>query len=108
MKRSSAVLLAVVALFITTNALAWGPDGHKIVCRIAFQLLDNDAQRAEVDRLTKAYQLPNGLPGYTSFPEACTFADRARGNAQAGTTGLQQFKPIDEWDLLNVSRNVQQ
>lgn len=106
MKRSSAIFLAVAALFITTNALAWGPDGHKIVCRIAFQLLDNDAQRAEVDRLTKAYQLPNGLPGYTSFPEACTFADRARGNAQAGTAGWQQFKQFDEWHFFNVPRSV--
>jgi hypothetical protein len=106
MKRSLAISVAVVALFVASSALAWGPDGHRTVCQIAYELLDTDAQRAEVDRLTKAYQLPNGLPGYTSFPEACTFADRARGNAASGTAGWGQFTQFDNWHFLNVPRTV--
>jgi S1/P1 Nuclease len=106
MKRYPAFLLAVVVLFAANNGLAWGPDGHKTVCRIAYQLLD-DPQRAEVDRLTKAYKLPNGVkPGYTSFPEACTFADRARGNAQRNLKGWTRFTPFNEWHFLNVPRTV--
>jgi hypothetical protein len=105
MKRFPAFFLAVAALLVATNAPAWGPDGHKTVCWIAYQLLD-DAQRAEVDRLTKAYKLPNGLAGYTSFPEACTFADRARGNAETGVAGWQNFKQFSSWHFLNVPRTV--
>jgi len=51
MKSSAALLPVIVLLSFATNAFAWGPDGHKIVCRIAYELLDSDAQRAEVDRL---------------------------------------------------------
>ena len=93
-------------LFVASNALAWGQDGHRVVCQIAYELLDSDAQRAEVDRLAEAYELPNGLEGYTSFAEACTFADRARSNAVAGTTGWEPFKQFSSWHFLNVPRSV--
>jgi len=106
MKRSAALLPVIVFLSLATNAFAWGPDGHKIVCRIAYELLDSDAQRAEVDRLVKAYKLPNSLPGYTSFPDACTFPDRARGNAVGGVSGWERFSMFDEWHFLNVPRTV--
>jgi len=105
MKRYPAFLLAVVVLFAANNGLAWGPDGHKTVCRIAYQLLD-DPQRAEVDRLTKAYKLPNKLTHYTSFPEACTFADRARGNASGKVKGWTRFAKFSNWHFLNVPRTV--
>ncbi len=105
MKRYPAFLLTVVVLFVSTNVLAWGPDGHRTVCRIAYQLL-NGPQRAEVDRLTKAYKLPNKLKGYTSFPEACTFADRARGNASSNVNGWTRFAQFSNWHFLNVPRTV--
>ncbi|HSY48873.1 MAG TPA: S1/P1 nuclease [Thermoanaerobaculia bacterium] len=105
MKRYAAFLLAVAVLLVATNTLAWGPDGHRTVCRIAYELLDGP-QRAEVDRLTQAYKLPNGLPGYTSFPEACTFADRARGNASGKVKGWTRFAQFSNWHFLNVPRTV--
>ena len=37
------------------NAFAWGQDGHRAVCRIAYLLLD-EAQQKEVTRLTAAYR----------------------------------------------------
>jgi len=105
MKRSIA-LSALVVLSLATNALAWGPDGHRIVCRIAYQLLDSDAQRAEVDRLVTGYKLPNHLAGYHSFPESCTFPDRARGNVVDKVHGWERFSKFDNWHFLNVPRTV--
>ena len=51
--------LAVVFLIIVcaSNAFAWGREGHRIVCRIAFQSLSKEDQE-EVERLTKAYTTP--------------------------------------------------
>src|SRR5512138_1691758 len=62
--RTVATLL--VTLGLLANALpahAWGDLGHKIICEIAYQEL-NDKARAEVDRLI-------GLDTFPSFPESC-------------------------------------
>jgi hypothetical protein len=109
--RGMAVVAAALALASAPpGALAWGPHGHRIVCLIAYQLLEPDVQ-ARVDHLTKTF-LPPGhastadAPMYASFPDACTFADTARDNARAGLPAWLYFKRFEEWHFLNLPRDV--
>ena len=45
------ILLALVVLFpISSNAWAWGDEGHKVICEIAFRLSQPNT-RAEIRKL---------------------------------------------------------
>src|SRR5436309_2956363 len=71
------VLLAISA----SSAFAWGQDGHRIVCRIAYDLL-TPAEQKKVDALTKSYKTPPDTKlKIDGFPDACIFPDEARSNA---------------------------
>jgi nuclease S1 len=94
---------SALILFGASKAFAWGDDGHRIVCEIAFQLLD-EAHRNEVIKLTSAYRRPNNGPGFPQFTEGCRFADEARTKARQKTPGWQKFEPFDRWHFLNVTR----
>ena len=54
-----------------SSALAWGDDGHRIVCEIAF-LEMAPATRAEVEALIATD------PQFASFADSCTWADHPR------------------------------
>jgi len=107
---------ALAVFFLITvsacNVFAWGRDGHRIVCRIAFQSLSSEDQR-EVDRLTKAYKTPpdNDLK-IEGYPDACIFPDVARSKAvdarKKGDTASPwlHFEPFNAWHFLNVDRSV--
>lgn len=64
-----------------TPAHAWGKDGHRIVCAIAYRNLTATA-KAEVDRLIAA----DGR--YQSFADSCTWAD---GFAQVNLRGGEHY-----------------
>jgi len=107
-------MLAVLFLITvgTSNAFAWGEEGHRMVCRIAYLSLSPDDQK-EVDRLTKAYKTPPGTRlTISSFPDACVFADEARTQARdaekAGSTTSPwlHFKGFSNWHFLNTARTV--
>jgi hypothetical protein len=67
--------LALGVLVATSPAWAWGDLGHKIICQIAFQEL-NDTARNEVSRLI-------ALDGtFDSFTDACTWPDHPRKRAE--------------------------
>ena len=96
----------LLSLFVAASALAFGPDGHRVVCQIALLELDaND--RAEVIRLTRAYVRPDG-EHETSFDTACNFADKARENAKKGVAGWEDFNDFDNWHFLNVPRETRE
>ena len=100
-------LLAIVAgltIVCAADASAWGPDGHRIVCRIAYQLLDAPRQ-AEIRRLTGVYKTPDHA-GFTSFPDGCTFPDEARANARDHKPGWDVFTTFEAWHFLNVPRTT--
>ena len=62
MRLALLTIAAVVTLCaLPREALAWSRDGHRIVCRIAWQLLD-ETRRAEVERLTSTYRDGSGWP----------------------------------------------
>lgn len=101
-----------LAAVCVPNAFGWGQEGHRIVCRIAYQSL-TDAERQEVDRLTHAYKLPDDADlEINSFPDACIFADAARVKVRdaqkAGSTDSPwlQYKDFNDWHFLNVARSV--
>ncbi len=99
------VSLAIgLALGMAEDARAWGPDGHRIVCRIAYRLLD-EAHRAEVVRLTALYRDPAG-GGFPYFTDGCNFADTARAKARDGVAGWERFAPFANWHFVNVARDA--
>jgi S1/P1 Nuclease len=64
-------LFVPVLLFLLPKpAMAWGVEGHQIVCQIAYQSL-TDKARAEVDRLLATAPTEK----YRRFSTACNFAD---------------------------------
>jgi hypothetical protein len=55
----------------TPAALAWGGEGHRIVCELAFREV-RDAARERIKRLMQ------GDPDFWRFSDACTWPDRPR------------------------------
>lgn len=56
------------------DALAWGDLGHEVICEIALRQV-SAATRAEIDKLIQTD------PEYSSFADACTWADHPRKRA---------------------------
>jgi hypothetical protein len=110
MRRALAVFFLIT--ISASNMFAWGRDGHRIVCRIAFQSLSKEDQQ-EVERLTKAYKTPADndfkIDGY---PDACVFPDIARSKAvdarkkKETASPWLHFEPFNNWHFLNVARSV--
>jgi len=99
--RRSLIALIAIALF-PLNAFAWGPDGHRIVCRIAFLLLDAD-EKQEVIRLTAAYERPDGK-STRFFTDGCVFPDEARAKARDGVDGWEHFNKFNNQHFVNLPR----
>jgi hypothetical protein len=84
------------------TALAWGPDGHRAVCEIAYLHLDK-AHKKEVNRLASKMHVPHGVAKPTSFAQGCTFPDEVRhmpGDAFA------KYQAFNEWHFFNVPRTT--
>jgi hypothetical protein len=107
------ILLVLLALLVcASNAFAWGQDGHRIVCRIAFDLLTH-AEQAKVDALAKGYKTPPGtVLKIESFADSCVFPDEARSNSvKAERDGPADspwlhYKVFDKQHFLNVDRKT--
>ena len=103
--RRVVIALVAIALF-PLNAFAWGPDGHRIVCRIAFLLLD-DAEKQEVIRLTDAYERPDGKKT-KFFTDGCVFPDEARAKARDGVDGWEHFNQFNNQHFVNLARTSEE
>jgi hypothetical protein len=107
------ILLVLLTLVLyASNAFAWGQDGHRIVCRIAFDLLTHDEQE-KVDALARGYKLPPGADlQIHSFPDSCVFPDEARSKAVKAdkngdkTSPWLRFGKFNKQHFLNVSRDT--
>ena len=112
MRRALAVFFLIIVS--ASNVFAWGREGHRIVCRIAFQSLSKEDQQ-EVERLTKAYKTPpdNDLK-IEGYPDACIFPDVARSKAvDARTKGETaspwiHFEPFNSWHKKDFDRHIVQ
>jgi len=110
MRRILLVLLPMVVC--ASNVFAWGQDGHRIVCRIAYKLL-TPADQKKVDALTKAYETPPGtdlvIEGYA---DACIFPDEARSKAvkaekdKIADSPWLHFTQFNRQHFLNVGRST--
>jgi hypothetical protein len=112
MRKALAVCFLITVC--ASNVFAWGREGHRIVCRIAFVSLSQEDQK-EVERLTMAYRTPPGTDlKIEGYPDACIFPDVARANAvnarKKGDTASPwiHFEPFNDWHFLNVNRSVKQ
>lgn len=92
----------LVVFLVAGTALAWGPDGHRTVCQIAYLHLDA-AHKKEANRLAKAMKVPTGVAKITSFAQGCTFPDEVR--AQKGAE-FAKYQAFNEWHFLNVPRST--
>ncbi len=104
--------LVSVALFSSLafagSVLAWGGDGHVIVCRIAVLELENvPGVRQRIDELAALYRDPDGNP-VASFAEGCKFPDFARGQVDdpAKPKWAKELSQFNDWHFLNVSRET--
>jgi len=97
--------LALLLILFPLNCFAFGQAGHRIICEVAYQMLDNDI-RSQVDRLLKTMpddhrEALNKSQGYASdaevtFSSACVWPDVVkRGDEYNGTA---------EWHYINVQR----
>lgn len=69
------LLLSTYALLaLCDSALAWGDLGHKVICEIAFRLVQPDT-RAAVRRLIESD------PEFKTFADSCLFPDHPRRRA---------------------------
>lgn len=80
--------LAAGLLSLTPPAEAYGAEGHRVVCDLAYRYLSTEA-RTEVDRLIALD------PEFENFSDACSWADAWR--ADHPETG--------PWHYINQSRN---
>ena len=66
------ILLALVAFFpISSDAWAWGDEGHKVICEIAFRLVQ-PSTRTEIQRLIKTDT------EFHRFSDSCIWPDHPR------------------------------
>ena len=70
-------------------AQAYGPEGHRVVCDLAYRYLSVEA-RTEVDRLIALD------PQFESFRDACSWADEVRGTTRPETA---------PWHYINQRRD---
>jgi hypothetical protein len=84
---SSACLAA--GMLSLAPAEAYGPDGHRIVCDLAYRYLSDEA-RTEVDRLIAQDEQ------FDHFRDVCSWADQVRGSTHRHTA---------PWHYINQVRN---
>ena len=106
MSSTSRLILTLTACLlglVPREAKAWSRDGHRIVCRVAYQLLDA-TRRAEIDRLTSSYRDPDGQ-AISSFWDACSYADDVRAKANS-SPAWKRFAVFEIWHYANVPRTT--
>lgn len=78
---TTSILLS--SALIGDSAMAWGSEGHRIVCRLAYDRLSDEA-RAFVDETLALGVLLDGN-GDNDFAEACNWPDEAKYNDYRGS-----------------------
>lgn len=90
MARFLLALLFLLSGLLPRQSLAWGADGHKIVCDIAYREL-NEKARARVNQLLASD------PEFHSFAMSCIWADKVANGARPETKG---------WHYLNLPKSA--
>ncbi|HKS22656.1 MAG TPA: S1/P1 nuclease [Thermoanaerobaculia bacterium] len=106
--RKILVVLALLSV-CSSSAYAWSAEGHRIVCRIAYDQLTAEEQH-KVDALVKGYKTPpdNDLQ-IESYADACVFPDVAAGRAErekVASSPWLQYKQFKRKHFINVDRGT--
>lgn len=87
--RLLAAACLAASLFSVSPAEAYGRDGHRIVCDLAYRYLTDQA-RTEIDRLVALDE------EFAHFRDVCSWADRVRSTTHAST---------GPWHYINQERD---
>ncbi|HEY6971189.1 MAG TPA: S1/P1 nuclease [Candidatus Angelobacter sp.] len=95
--RSQVRLAVTLCLFLlVSQGIAWGPGGHMIVAKIAYDRLNPHA-KAEVDRLIKVSINPEDVTAKSpDFVNAAHWPDDLR------SVKSDEFKPTFEWHFVDT------
>ncbi|WP_417319219.1 S1/P1 nuclease [Emcibacter sp.] len=101
------ILLTVVFwILLITPAHAWREDGHRLVCRLAYDLLD-DTAKGEVDRMVDELPVNHklSLNLYEQKPagSSITFANSC--NWPDAVKNWPEYARLRSWHYVNVARN---
>lgn len=90
------VATTIALLLLSGQVLAWGADGHRLVCQLAYNGLSDDAKAFVAETLAMGEMLDGN--GENDFAGACVWADEARNGDYRGTW---------EQHFINVPRHAQ-
>ena len=96
----------LVASLYSQSVVAWGNQGHQVVCAIAYKLLPS-TKKSQLTRRTRAYQTSDGH-SFHYYTSACKFPDIARFKARDGEPGWTRFDEFGNWHFFNVPRNTRE
>lgn len=91
-----ATSILVSALLVAESAMAWGSEGHRIVCRLAYDRLSAEGKAFVAETLALGELLDGN--GENDFAEACTWPDEAKYDDYRGTY---------EQHFINVPRRAE-
>lgn len=77
------IAMGLVLLFLSLAASAWGPDGHRLVCQLAYEQLSDAGKVFVEDTLALGVALDGN--GANNLAEACLWPDQARGENYRGS-----------------------
>lgn len=86
---------------ISSASSGWSPDGHRIVCYVAEQLLP-ESKRVELQKIINSFE-ESGVR-YDSFAEACTFANFVQ--AKLDEEGWKKYRKYQPRHQLLVGRKT--
>ncbi|MGH7470790.1 MAG: S1/P1 nuclease [Longimicrobiales bacterium] len=92
-------LLMVLALRPPFMPAAWGEDGHRIVCEIAFREANVNTQAQIRALLASDAQFPR-------FADACIWADDVRARARANEPAFRRFARLSDAHFMNLPRDA--
>lgn len=119
MRRYQRIVIALLATAAATApAWCWGENGHRVICEMAYRLLDKGTQ-GKVMELVGTFEHPDG-DRYESFDVACVFPDLARSKAAeydravaegkstraAEMERWKRFSRYDPWHFVNAPRSA--
>jgi hypothetical protein len=94
--------LGLVCLLLSSNAMAWGWEGHKLICAIAQEQLTSDASKM-VNRLLEDGKKLN--KGVVPFPESCLWADNVKYSTRKGTYEHHFINVPDDAMTIDLHRD---
>jgi hypothetical protein len=91
------ITLVLLSLVLGGEVRPWGFDGHRMVCEIAFQEV-NQQTRDKVRALIATDQ------NFTRFADSCVWADLVRDSVRAGLPAFQKFARLNNAHFVNIPR----